>query len=979
MIKNVLSCKGRVFFAWPVIARVTGLSCLLSILSFSVQAQAELIKDIDQREEVFNNEFQILTAGTTNIFFSSWGSLWISNGSPETSVKLKSFKFISDITMVGNTAYFGADDGSGLELWKSTGTTSGTVRIKDIRPGVEGSNPQQLTNVNGNLYFTADNGKNGRELWRSNGTAAGTMMVKDILLVSGSSLPTALTNINGTLYFSANDGAHGYELWKTDGTATGTVMVKDIRPAAKVSSSPQSLTRSNGMLYFSALHDTGRELWKSDGTETGTVLVKDIRSGATSGDVENLIDVNGTLFFTANDGVHGDELWKSNGTEAGTVLVKDMNPGGAGSNNTNGFSGRNMNSFRNINGKLFFIASQSYLNYIYRSDGTEAGTVRVAPAFGTGLNYLEPFFTYLQGYVYFFNVDGVTNAEHEHGPLYLWKMPINSTTPTKVKRFYTPVDYGDSYYYENYNHMMVQCNGALYMVARLQPDQGFKFIRSDGTEAGTKIIADPDMTTLSSNPTDLVSANGFVFFRTRPDPYDYMWPSEQDFYSTDLYRTDGTDAGTIRMPGTFYDENEMEAVGNALYYTGAIDGWQLNKTDGINVSTIIDQSSGEAMPTRLTAVGNKLYYTNYLSELWRSDGTSAGTTMVRDFAQIISITDVGGLAYVLAETSAGDLELWRTTASGSVFRVKTIRTGSAIRSHYNPTTTDGTYFYFVANDGIHGNEVWRSDGTAATTRMLFDLNAYDPVGDGNTEVDIKSMTIAGRSLIVSAMDKDLNWAIHTYGTFSGILNSYSFGPETSDLIAVNNKAFFVVTTNLYAVDGLGAPMLLSELDEHDDVDYAVIGNNLYISLSPYSTYIWRTDGTECGTVPIFTGVGSSYPIAPLGNSLVMGGKEPYILRNVGSGTPCMGAATMASAETEEIIMTPYPNPFTNDFSLRVNGNDDEVADVGVYDISGLPIEKLNGIKTNTDHPNIGITWPKGMYIVKVYKGGKLSTHTVIKR
>lgn len=78
-------------------------------------------------------------------------------------------------------------------------------------------------------------------------------------------------------------------------------------------------------------------------------------------------------------------------------------------------------------------------------------------------------------------------------------------------------------------------------------------------------------------------------------------------------------------------------------------------------------------------------------------------------------------------------------------------------------------------------------------------------------------------------------------------------------------------------------------------------------------------------------------------------------------------------------MTPYPNPFTNDFSLRVNGNDDEVADVGVYDISGLPIEKLNGIKTNTDHPNIGITWPKGMYIVKVYKGGKLSTHTVIKR
>src|SRR5687767_9483847 len=37
-------------------------------------------------------------------------------------------------------------------------------------------------------------------------------------------------NVNGTIYFEANDGVHGIELWKSDGTSVGTVMVKDINP-----------------------------------------------------------------------------------------------------------------------------------------------------------------------------------------------------------------------------------------------------------------------------------------------------------------------------------------------------------------------------------------------------------------------------------------------------------------------------------------------------------------------------------------------------------------------------------------------------------------------------------------------------------------------------------------------------------------------------------------------------------------------------
>ena len=66
------------------------------------------------------------------------------------------------------------------------------------------------------------------ELWMSDGTTTGTFMVKDINPITGSS-PQYLTNVNGTVFFAANDGEVGIELWKSDGTAVGTSLVKDLK------------------------------------------------------------------------------------------------------------------------------------------------------------------------------------------------------------------------------------------------------------------------------------------------------------------------------------------------------------------------------------------------------------------------------------------------------------------------------------------------------------------------------------------------------------------------------------------------------------------------------------------------------------------------------------------------------------------------------------------------------------------------------
>ena len=73
-----------------------------------------------------------------------------------------------------------------------------------------------LLDVNGTLFFTADDGMHGTELWKSDGTAAGTTLVKDIYpgiawdvttATQASSYPSNLTNVNGTLFFTADDGS----------------------------------------------------------------------------------------------------------------------------------------------------------------------------------------------------------------------------------------------------------------------------------------------------------------------------------------------------------------------------------------------------------------------------------------------------------------------------------------------------------------------------------------------------------------------------------------------------------------------------------------------------------------------------------------------------------------------------------------------------------------------------------------------------
>ena len=78
-------------------------------------------------------------------------------------------------------------------------------------------------------------------------------------------------------------------------------------------------------------------------------------------------------------------------------------------------------------------------------------------------------------------------------------------------------------------------------------------------------------------------------------------------------------------------------------------------------------------------------------------------------------TEVGGLTFFVATTDKGQ-ELWKTdgTQDGTSL-VKDINPGSIGSRPYSLTNVGGT-LYFVANDGSHGRELWKSDGTELEQR-----------------------------------------------------------------------------------------------------------------------------------------------------------------------------------------------------------------------------------------------------------------------
>lgn len=440
------------------------------------------------------------------------------------------------------------------------------VMVKDIYPGPShtNSNPYNLVDVNGTLFFKATDYTHGIELWKTDGRAEGTTLIKDICSTSifgvnpgalGPNTKSDLTAVDGTIYFTAIDCAYGYHLWKSDGTEAGTMKVMTNYPDSVVKS-PVNMTDVDGTLFFTTTSGGfSNGLWKSDGTASGTMFLKDIRRGNHSS-YESFTGVNGTLYFVGSDGITGKELWKSDGTAEGTVMVKNIHPENPNLD-WNAFSGPP--NFTALNGNLYFIANDGSSNgNLWKSDGTESGTVMVKdiPAISI-VNANGTLFV------------GVVRTVPE-----LWKSDGTAEGTVMVK--------------ENVSvdpKTFTVANGLVFFVG-YDETHGSELWRSDGTSDGTMMVKDINPGTglrPTTNIQYLTAFQGSMYFS-----------ADDGSNGAELWKSDGTEGGTVMVRdlnagcATFCGSNpsHLKVAQNTMYFAAndgasGIELWKLSGTTSV--------------------------------------------------------------------------------------------------------------------------------------------------------------------------------------------------------------------------------------------------------------------------------------------------------------------------------------------------------------------------------------------------------------
>lgn len=768
-------------------------STFLTLISLNLYAQVSLLKDInDQPASILDDNHY------GNIFFECNGFL-----------------------------FFSIDGALGRELWRTDGTAEGTFQIQDLNQGSGDGISGSFSCLQDQLYFLGFEGSEGFpstwDLWQTDGTSEGTH--KKFTL--NSSLNSPITTVGDKIFGAKLGEDKSLELWSSDGTESGTVSFATINDDGSFSNL-YDVTSSETHVFYQIGTNSGSDfifqLWASDGTESGTMKIfeSDFYSG-------NMLGIGSKLFFDTSDEL-GGELWITDGTIYGTGMIEDL-------------GWKYASTFFSYKNMLLFEAGQN----LWRSDGTEDGTYYL---FGDGVNagvVLDDIFygvgtDYSAGENYLLSTDGERGGTSRIIDLggSFGDISMYGTIPTIDDKFFLPV------YTE---------------------DTGAELGISDGTQEGTELVKDILVGATSSLPKSWATLNDKVIFI-----------ANDGTHGAEIWITDGTESGTYllknTLPGTqdfrSYGDVNIKPLDGKLYFHG--DDFIYQSDGTLEGTNSVADSEGS-----YNLLGGTDEYLLYLYSRKFYALNSSGLSLVKDISEVVSgygiETDAGlandGILYFPFNISYGDLlvgnELWVTdgTEAGTNL-VKDINSGSANGIDQFGGGFLENQFIFSANDGNSGNELWITNGTESGTTLLKDINS------GEQSSNPSNFVTLGNEVFFAANDGENGYELwKTDGTEAGTLMVSNFSESTQELtvkrlVKFSNNVYFSAYNDengwaLWKSNGSTEGTVLVKDVNVDTVDptiditnLTVIGDKIYFSMDDgtHGNELWVSDGSEEGTILI---------------------------------------------------------------------------------------------------------------------------------
>lgn len=459
-------------------------------------------------------------------------------------------------------------------------------------------------------------------------------------------------------------------------------------------------------------------------------LVSDINTSAVSSLPSSsweFAQLNDLTFFIGQTETNGTELWVTDGTPDGTRMVRDIYPTPEGDPIVRSSHPRDLVVF---NDKLYFTANDGgeQGRELWVSDGTEEGTQMLVDLYPRSRRSSSPNFLTVAGDTLFF---WASDSSSSRGLYKTDGTAAGTTFVTEIRANYDPVALGDTLYFQS-NH----------------GGHGYELWKSDGTEAGTVLVKDVNPGAGNGAGAPAVIGDRLFFSGTHPDSGQELWIS------------DGTEAGTqllvdmVPGPGTAYPNTDIVALDGKFYFrpsqhnTPGV-GQELWVSDGTPAGTRvvrdINPGNPSASPRSLQAYRDQLYFVakdgSGQWSWWQTDGTEAGTQKaemgnldplsVRDttvFNDRLYVSSYVDGRYVLSKTD--------TTIEG------TGDLGEIGPGSLNIVTGSDVLYFTARIDGK--SELWRTDGSASGTSLLRDITP----GTGSS--DPRGLTSIGDNLIFSA-------------------------------------------------------------------------------------------------------------------------------------------------------------------------------------------------------------------------------------